>query len=440
MEAAASEPTAPRTLDPDEIDFFASGKVLADPYPYYEALRERCPVRDEPHHDVVMVTGYEEALAVFRDLDTFSSANSVSGPFPPFPVPLEGDDVTDLIEQHRHELPFSDQLPCLDPPEHTRQRGLMLRLLTPGRLRESEHSVWELADQQLDEFIQRGSCEYIAEFAAPYAMLVIADLLGVPEDDRRAFREQLAKGTGLGGGETNTMTHSPLAFLYEKFSAYVEDRRSRPRPDVLTRMAQATYPDGSPPEVIDVVRIAANLFAAGQETTVRLLGTALQLIAEREDLQQRLRSDHDAIPNFLEEVLRFDGPIKGDFRLARTATTIGGVDVPAGATVMVLNGAANRDPRKFERPDQFQPDRANAREHLAFGHGAHFCAGATLARLEARIAVQRILERTSSIRISEQHHGPPGERRYRYLPTYILRGLNRLHLEFDPVDGRKLHA
>jgi cytochrome P450 len=433
MEAAATEPSAPRSLDTDEIDFFASGKVLADPYPYYEALREQCPVRREPHHDVVMVTGYDEALDVFRDLETFSSANSVSGPFPPFPVPLEGDDVSDLIEEHRSELPFSDQLPCLDPPEHTRQRGLMLRLLTPGRLRESESSVWELADQQLDEFIDRGSCEYIEDFAAPYAMLVIANLLGVPEDDRQAFREQLAKNTGLGGGETNTMAHSPLSFLYEKFSGYVQDRRGTPRADVLTRMAQATYPDGSMPELIDVVRVAANLFAAGQETTVRLLGAALQLIAEREDLQQRLRSDHGAIPNFVEEVLRFDGPIKGDFRLARTATTIGSVDIAAGATVMVLNGAANRDPRKFEQPHEFWPDRTNAREHLAFGHGAHFCGGAPLARLEARVAVQRILERTSNIRISDEHHGAAGARRFRYLPTYVLRGVQRLHLEIDPV-------
>ena len=132
--------------DPDEIDFFASGKVLGDPYPYYEALRSRCPVRREPHHDVVMVTGYEEALEVFRNVEVFSSANSTTGPFPPFPVPLEGDDVSELIEAHRHELPFSDQLPALDPPVHTAHRGLMLRMLTPGRLKENESEIWALAE------------------------------------------------------------------------------------------------------------------------------------------------------------------------------------------------------------------------------------------------------------------------------------------------------
>ena len=419
--------------EPDDIDFFASGKVLGDPYPFYDALREQCPVHREPHHDVVMVSGYEEALEVFRNVEAFSSANSVTGPFPGFPVPLVGDDVSELIEAHRDELPFSDQLPCLDPPTHTMHRGLMLRMLTPGRLKENESAIWELADRQLDEFVDRGTCEYIDDFAAPYALLVVASLLGVPEEDRPSFRDQLAQNTGLGGGESNTMSHSPLGFLYEKFSAYVEDRRSEPRNDVLTRMAQATFPDGSTPEVIDVVRVAANLFAAGQETTVRLLGAALQLIAERSDIQEHLRSDHDTIPNFVEEVLRFDGPIKGDFRLSRTNTAISDVDIAAGTTVMILNGAANRDPRKFERPDEFLPDRANAREHLAFGHGIHFCGGAALARTEARVAVQRILERTTDIRISEEHHGPADARRYRYLPTYMLRGIQRLHLELDPA-------
>jgi cytochrome P450 len=231
------------------------------------------------------------------------------------------------------------------------------------------------------------------------------------------------------------MPHAPLAFLYDRFSEYVTSRRSNPREDVLTRLAHATYPDGSTPEVIDVVRVATNLFAAGQETTVRLLGGALQILAERQDLQDLLRADLEVIPNFIEEVLRFEGPIKGDFRLSRTPTSVGGVRIPAGTTVMVLNGAANRDPRKFERPDEFLPDRTNAREHLAFGHGIHYCGGAALARAEATIALERILVRTSSIRIADEHHGPATARRYRYLPTYMLRGLQRLHLELTPTQS-----
>jgi cytochrome P450 len=200
----------------------------------------------------------------------------------------------------------------------------------------------------------------------------------------------------------------------------------------MTGMATATFPDGSTPDPIDVARIAANLFAAGQETTVRLLGSALQRIGDDQELQQLLRDHREKVPNFVEECLRIESPVKGDFRLARVTTELGGVEIPAGTTVMVLNGAANRDPRRFERPAEFQVDRANARHHIAFGHGMHTCPGAPLARAEGRITIERLLDRMDDIRISEAHHGHAGTRRYDYLPTYILRGVSRLHLEFRP--------
>jgi cytochrome P450 len=421
-------------IDFDTVDFFRDESLIPDPYPYFDALRERCPVLREPNHDVVMVTGYDEAIEVYRDAETFSSCNSVTGPFPGFSAPLEGgDDVSAFIEEHRDELPFSDQLPTFDPPKHTDHRALLLRLITPKRLNENEQFMWRLADRQLDEFVAQGSCEFIRAYAKPFAMLVIADLLGVPEEDHDSFRRQIGGGS-VGSTETS-MAHSPLEFLYERFTAYVEDRRRDPRGDVMTGLATATFPDGSLPEVIDVVRVAANLFAAGQETTVRLLGAALQVIAERAELQHLLRTERDRIPNFVEETLRIESPVKGDFRLARRPTTVGGVTIPAGTTVMVLNGAANHDPRRFERPSEFQVDRANARQHLAFGFGIHACPGSPLARAEGRVSLERLLDRMGDIRISEAEHGPPDARRYEYAPTFILRGLQRLHLEFTPIGG-----
>jgi cytochrome P450 len=419
----------------DEIDFFRDQTLVADPYPYFEFMREQCPVRREPNHDVVMVTGYDEAIAVYHDTETFSSCNSVTGPFPGFPVPLVGDDVSDLIAEHRDELPMSDQLPTLDPPVHTAHRGLLMRLITPKRLKENEAFMWRLADRTIDEFAGAGACEFVTQYAGPFAMLVVADLLGVPEEDHEIFRAALGPRPGRTIGSTghDELSLNPLEFLYQRFSTYVEDRRGEPRADVLTGLATATFPDGSTPEVIDVVRIAANLFAAGQETTVRLLATALLLLGERPDLQQQMRDERDRIPNFVEEALRFESPIKGDFRLSRVPSTLGGIDVPAGTTVMVLNGAANRDPRRFENPDEFDVGRANARQHIAFGHGVHTCPGAPLARAEARVSLERILDRLGDIRISEAEHGPAGARRYQYAPTYILRGLSRLHLKFTEV-------
>jgi cytochrome P450 family 150 subfamily A5 len=421
--------------DLETTDLFRSEKLLADPYPYYDSLRSRCPVQREPHEGVVLVTGYDEALAVYHDVAAFSSCNSVTGPFPGFPVSLEGDDVSDLIEQYRDELPFSDQLPTFDPPKHTAHRGLLLRLLTPKRLKENEDAMWRLADRLIDEFIDAGQCAFVGADAAPFAMFVIADLLGVPEDDQSVFRDQLARTTGFGTGEKATMEHAPLSFLYDAFTSYVEDRRRRPRDDVLTGLAHATFPDGSTPEVADVARLASNLFAAGQETTVRFQAFAVQVLAERPELQDQLRCERGLIPNFIEETLRFESPIKGDFRLTRVPTTIGNVSIPAGTTVMVLNGAANRDTRRFEEPHRFVVGRPNAREHLAFGHGAHFCPGAPLARAEGRITVERMLDRMSDIGISETAHGPAGARQYRYIPTYMLRGLKELHIEFT-TSGR----
>jgi cytochrome P450 len=226
-----------------------------------------------------------------------------------------------------------------------------------------------------------------------------------------------------------------LTFLYETFSAYIEDRRRNPAADILTGLAAATFPDGSVPEPIDVARIAANLFAAGQETTVRLLSYAFQLIAERPDLQQRLRADRSLIPNFVEECLRTEGPVKGDFRLAKMPTSVGGVDIPAGTFLFIANGAANRDSRKFENPAEFQLDRKNARLHVGFGAGRHACPGAPLARAETVVSLNRMFDRTSDIRISEKVHGPAGARRYSYLPTFILRGLTHIALEFDAVEA-----
>lgn len=422
----------------DDIDFFRGNELVDDPYPYFDSLRSACPVSREPKHGVVMVTGYDEAVSVYTNTATFSSCNSVTGPFPGFPVPLEGDDVSDLIEQHRDELPFSDQLTTMDPPKHKAHRGLLMRLITPKRLRENEDFMWRYADRQIDEFIARGECEFITDFAGPFTLYVIADLLGVPEEDHEWFREELQGGghhreQGLGSTGSRTLSHSPLEFLYDRLTAYVEDRRREPREDVLTGLATATFPDGSMPEVIDVVRVAANVFSAGQETTVRLLGAALQMIGERPDIQERLREDSERIPDFVEECLRFESPVKGDFRLSRTATSVGGVDVPAGACLMVLNGAAGRDPRRFDAPGEFRMDRPNAKEHLAFGRGPHACPGGPLARAETRISIQRLLARMEDIRISESLHGPAGDRHYRYVPTYILRGLTQLNLEFTPA-------
>lgn len=417
-----------------KTDFFRDQDLIENPYPYFDFLRGQCPVYRESQHDVVMVTGYDEAVEIQNDADRYSSCTSTSGPFAQFPVPLEGDDISDVIDAHRYELPFSDMILSLDPPAHTAHRGLLMRLITPKRLNENEAFMRELAERQIDTFIDKGECDFIREFATPYTMLIIADLIGVPDEDRDEFMEKMLrpKSGAVGSTSGNDMGNNPLGWLYAQFAAYVEDRRRESRDDVLTGLATATFPDGSLPEVMDAVRIATILFAAGHESSTRFLTSALMILGEQPEVQARLRDEPALIQNFIEECLRFESVVKGDFRLARVRTEVAGVDIPAGSHVMLLHGAANRDPRKFENPAEFRLDRPNARQHIAFGRGIHTCPGAPLVRAEARVAIERILARTSDIRISENAHGPAGARRFRFMPTFILRGLTDLTLEFDP--------
>jgi cytochrome P450 len=420
--------------DWQRTDFFFDESLVEDPYPYFEELRAECPVLALPHLGVVAVTGYDETSEVYRDTETFSSCNSVVGPFATFPVPLDGDDVNDIVNRYRDQLPMHEHMVTMDPPDHTRERGLLMRLITPKRLKDNEEFIWRLADAQLDEFVGDGRCEFISAYTQPFAMLVVADLLGVPEEDHQRFRDGfgLTHSPGaVGAGEGGNPGENPLAWLDEWFTEYIEDRRRQPRQDVLTDLALATYPDGTTPDVISVVRTSTFLFAAGQETTARLLAAALKHLCENPELQDQLRADRERIPDFLEEVLRVESPVKADFRLTRRTTSIGGVEVTAGTPVMLLNGAANRDPRRFECPAEFHIDRPNVQSHMAFGRGAHSCPGGPLARAEGRVSVERILARTRNIRLSEQHHGPAGARRFQYEPTWILRGLSKLHIEFD---------
>lgn len=424
-------------------DFFRSDRFITDPYTYFDFLRDKAPVSREPHQGIYMVTGYNEALEIYNDPERFSSCMSTTGPFGGCPIPVEqhrDEDISELIEQYRDQTAFHDQLPTMDPPVHTDHRALLMSLITPKRLKENEEFMWRLADQQIDTFLSRGECEFMDDFAQPFAVLVVADLLGVPAEDRIEFRKHLIRverdsGGAVVGGTDGEVSHGPLEWLYDKFSTYVEDRRINPTADVLTGLSKATFPGGAIPEPIDVARIAANVFAAGQETTVRLLSYAFQIVGDRPDIQKRLREDRSLIPNFVEECLRIEGPVKGDFRLTKKPTSIAGVDMPAGAFLYIANSAANRDASKFENPGEFQLDRKNARHHVAFGAGRHACPGAPLARAEAVVSLNRMFDRTSDIRVSEKVHGPRDARRYSYLPTFILRGLTHINLEFDAIEA-----
>ena len=276
----------------------------------------------------------------------------------------------------------------------------------------------------------------VREFSEPFTALVIADLLGVPDDDLPRFRAWFDAQKSPGRIDEDNhpaQDTNSLSFFEDTFTGYIEDRRRRPRGDVLTHLAQVTFPDGSQPPVQVLANEAAFLFAAGQETTARSLAFAVQHLGDHPEQQDRLRRDRDAIPTFVEEILRLESPVKCHFRLARRTTTLAGVEIPAGATVMLLIGAINRDPRRFHDADTVCLDRTGIYEHVAFARGVHTCLGQQLstrrcgspsnASSNAR-RTSRSPSRTTARRVA---------RRYDYDPTFFFRGLRSLHLELTQV-------
>ncbi len=196
----------------------------------------------------------------------------------------------------------------------------------------------------------------------------------------------------------------------------------------MSELATASYPDGSTPELLEVVMAAMFLFAAGQDTSAKLLGNAVRHLCEHPELQSRLRAEPAMIGPFIEEMLRLEGSTKVTFRLTLEDVELGGTAIPAGKPVVVAIAAANRDPARWSEPEAFRLDRKDGIQHLAFGRGPHTCIGAALARAEVKALLQTLLQQTSAITLDEEKHGPAAARELVYEPSYIIRGLDELHV------------
>jgi cytochrome P450 len=415
-----------------ERDYFTDRSVLLDPYEYFEALREQGPVSASGSRDLVIVTGFAESVEVMLNTRDFSSCINPD-PLAPLRFEPEGDDLTVQIEAALDDSPQALMV-TYDGERHAASRSLLNPLFTPSRLKANKEFMASFADEMAREMVAKGGCELIAEVATPYVTMVIADLLGVPAADREEFRKVIDAGPPPGNmdaAEQPQGSHA-LMFMAGFFVRYVQERRESPRDDVMTEMALAKYPDGSTPDLMEVVKSAMFLFAAGQDTSAKLLGNSIRLLAERPELQQELRDDRSRIGGFIEEMLRLEGSVKATFRLARRDTCVGGVDIPAGKRVVVAVSAANRDARRWEDPREFRLGRPKIKEHLAFGRGAHTCAGAPLARAEVAAILDRLLEHTALISLNEEKHGPAGARRIAYEPSFIIRGLDQLHVDLKP--------
>ena len=414
-------------------DFYSDAAVANDNAGYAAAMRARCPVIREPFHGAYMVTGYDAALDVLATKSgSFSSVVTITGPIPPLPFRPKGSDIRAQVDAHRAQMPWTDHLASFDGSHHAAHRALLAQLLTHSRLKKNEDYVAGLVVNLVEAVIDKDTCEITREFAHALSTLVIADLLGVPESERQELIDLLGlPPTQMGGDEERKVLTDPLSWLHDRFKGYLLTRQADPQDDMLTGLVQSTYKDGTKPDIDTLARLACFLFGAGQDTSARLVAFSFRALGDRPDIQEKLRTDPSLIPDFIEEVLRLEVPVKAISRLAVEPVSIQGVDIPAGGIVTVNTGGANRDPAKFADPDEFQLGRPGVRDHIAFSRGSHACIGAPLARMEVRVALEEFLRRTAMITISEAHHGPAGARRYDYEPTYLLSGLTNLHVKWD---------
>lgn len=418
-----------------EHDFYSDPAIIADSRAYFDGMRAKGPIVREPHRNTMIVTGYDEALEILVNKEgVFSNACSILGPIPGLPFEPEGHDIRAQLDAVRETMPWSDHLVCFDGKKHAEHRMLLGNVLTFKRLKQNEEYLHGLSDMLIDRFIGNGKCDIVPEFAHATTVYAISDLMGIPMEDRALLLQQIgAPPSQVDGDAPLKVGPDPLAAMKPLFDGYLRERLENPRGDLMSDLVQATFKDGTRPNFDVISNLARFLFGAGQDTTSRLIAMAVLVLGERPDLQERLHAQPEKIPDFIEETLRYDGPVKVAYRLATVDTRIGDCDIPAGTILNVAYSAVSNDPEKFAHPAQFNIDRPGLRDHMGFSKGPHGCLGAPLGRMESRIAIEHLLARIRNIRISEEHHGPAGARTWHFEPTYSFRSLADLHIEFDPA-------
>ena len=387
---------------------------LEHPYPAYAALRAEQPVHFSAALQAWVLTGYEECERVLRDHATFSSS----------PLVATGQLAT-MLQQQRREFPLGEVPSVLnsDPPVHTRLRGLVNRAFTPRTVEELRPRIEEVADELLAEARAGTSFDVASGLAQPLPIIVIAELLGVPAADR-----ELLKRWSTAIASTTNVLNPPAVLEAARLAtseliAYIDgvvaERRARPADDLISALIEVEEA-GQRLSHDELLAFSILLLLAGHETTTNLIANGALALAQHPEEAERARAEPALLPPAVEELLRYDSPVQGVVRFAAAGVELGGQRLEAGATLLVLVGAANRDPAQFAEPDELDLAREPNR-HLSFGRGIHFCLGAPLARLEGEIAVGRLLERFPELRLAGNGAQRAG--------TLVLRGLSRLPLE-----------
>jgi cytochrome P450 len=388
------------------MDFTQSAEHQLNPFPHYERMRANAPVHYDEQSGSWHVFRYDDVQRALSEYATFSSH-------------MGGDTASGTGQL------FASSLIATDPPRHRQLRSLVTQAFTPKAVDALAPRIAGLAHELLEGIADRGSADLMRELAYPLPVIVISELMGIPSQDRERFKhwsDVIVSQTRTGSAsEDHSATNTEMA---EYFLALIDQRRSRPGKDLISTLLSAEI-DGQKLTVHELLGFCALLLVAGNETTTNLIGNAVLCLAESPGTIDRLLSEPALLPQTIEEVLRFRSPVQSMYRLTVAETTLGDDLIPAGAPIVAWIGSANRDERQFQRPAEFDVDRGQNR-HLAFGHGIHFCLGAPLARLEARIALEALLSRLPGLSLVQGAH-------LERMESTIIYGLKALPVSWQPA-------
>lgn len=377
-----------------------------DPFPVYRRMRQETPVYFDPQRANWNIFRYDDVQRALSDYEVFSSQ-------------FTGDRPAD------EQMPFTASMISSDPPRHRKLRTLVSQAFTPRAVEALAPRIREIVDEHLGLVEGRGVMDAIADLGYPLPVIVIAEMLGIPASDRQRFKgwsDVVVQFADLRGNfEPQRFTSPEVLEMSAYFFNMIEQRRQAPGDDLISGLLQAEV-DGEKLDMIELLGFCALLLVAGNETTTNLIGNAMLTLSQRPEDWQKLRANPELLPTAIEEVLRFLSPVQSMFRVTKSEVIIAGTSIPARQPVVAWIGSANHDQGQFPEAERFDIQRSPNR-HLAFGQGIHYCLGAPLARLEARIAIGEMLARFESVQLE------PGAELER-LPSNLVYGLKRLPLIF----------
>jgi cytochrome P450 len=369
----------------DPYDF----EIDADPYPVWRRLRDEAPLYYNEKYDFFAVSRFDDVERGLLDWDTYRSGRG---------------SILELIRANL-EIP-SGVILFEDPPIHHIHRALMSRVFTPRKMNELEPKVRDFCRRSLDPLVGSGGFDFIADLGAQMPMRTIGYLLGIPEQDQEAIRERLDAGLRLEEGEDLPVPQAAVSDQESMFAQYIDWRADHPSDDLMTQLLNAEFEDETGTwrkirrdEVLNFVGLLAG---AGNETTTRLIGWTGKLLSEHPDQRRQLAGDRSLVANAIEEILRYEAPSPVQARYVAQDVEHHGQTVSEGSIMVLLNGSANRDERRFADADRFDIHRDIGR-HLSFGYGIHLCLGAALARLEGRVALDEVLNRFPDWEVDTEH-------------------------------------